>query len=523
MARVLMAVDPADLAAMGDGERRVWSSRPNRLQRNLGSGGNAALAKFLAESKVWQSYKPQSLEVDALGSFGIAGHWATGPIQPTRVLLIANAWTTHGFFNFEIKLLDDAGREVTGTSAAISIGTAPGKEDQPPAATPGEPTLTYSKTTLALRGLKTRNAQETPADIRQALLNAESGDPYHQAGREIAQMIAGDRPFVAVFNDLMIPGYDMISPNVGISRLKWLLSRSDQINLAEGDGWVVLTPTNPVAGKALTLDRAKFSDMLRDIDRQGGPGLNHLVTLSRSPSCNSPALWPWMRALFPETATQQNLGIWEIIRLYDALQPSLSPAEDQTHLVGRLDEAVRRKLAHMIYYTIEGALTLTIQVYDEDGFEPEDIIAMTGEPTELWSNGIPADLRINVTRKLGQVLAGIGSDFDPFEPSELGAQLAMRERPDVFPWMSEMPLPAQFRVLNRELVTIQLALKPDSFLATYSLSGLTKTDKRSYSVGTLPPEIFKIVEAARVESRKTYSGIGIPPKGGGNIPPINPP
>ena len=148
---------------------------------------------------------------------------------------------------------------------------------------------------------------------------------------------------------------------------------------------------------------------------------------------------------------------------------------------------------------------------------------MTGEPTEVWPNGVPADLRLSLTRQLGQVLAGIGSDLDPFEPSELGAQLAMRERPDVFPWMSEMPLPAQYHVLNRELITLRLALQPETWLATYTISKLTKTDTRTYSVGTLPPEIFKLVEDARVESRKTYSGIGIPPKGDGNIPPLNTP
>jgi hypothetical protein len=523
MARVLMAVDPAELAAMVDGERRVWSSRPNRLQRSLGPGGNTALAKFLAESRVWQAHKPQSLEVDALGSFGIAGHWATGPIQPTRILLIANAWTTHGFFNFELKLLDDAGREVTGTSAAISIGTSPRKEDKAPATTQGEPTLTYSKSTLVLRALKSRSAQETPADIRPALLNIENGDPYHQAGREIVQLIAGDRPFIAVFNDLMIPAYDMITPNSTAGTVKWMLGRTGQTAVTESDGWLVAAPTNPVSGKAMTLDRAKFAEMLREMDRQGGPGLNHLVALSRTAACHSPALLPWMRALFPETATQQNLSNWEVVRLYDALLPSLSPAEEQTHVVGRLPESARGRLAHMMFYTIDGTMTLGLQAQTEEGVDPTQDVIMTGEPTEVWPNGVPADLRLSLVRKSGQVLAGIGSDLDPFEPSELGAQLAMRERPDIFPWMSEMPLPAQFHVLNRELVTIQFALKPDSWLATYNLSKLTKTDTRSYSVGTLPPEIFKIVEAARVESRKTYSGIGIPPKGGGNIPPLKTP
>lgn len=523
MARALMAIDPADLATMGDGERRIWSSRPNRLQKGLGPGANAALAKFLAESRVWQAHKPQSLEVDALESFGIAGHWATGPIQPTRVLIVANSWTTMGFFNLELKLLDDAGREVTGTSAAISVASAPSKEDKAPATNSGGPTLAFSKTTLTLRALKSRSVQEVPADVRKLLISVENGDPYHQAGREIVQFLAGDRPFVAVMNDLMLPSFDMISPTTTSGTVKSLLERAGQAALSEDDGWLVLRPTYPVSGKALTLDRSTFGEMLREMERQSGPSLDHLLKLSRTDECFSPALTPWLRALFPDTATYQSLSNWNVLRLYDALRPSLSEAEEQTFVVGRLDEAVRRRLSHMIYYTLDGSLSLAIQAQTEEGIDPNDAMAMTAEPTEVWPNGIPGELRLLLTRKMGRALAGVGSDLDPMDPDELGAQLAMRERPDVFPWVSEVPLPGQYHVLNRELIKMHLALQPETWLANYSIARLTKTDTRTYTIGTLPPELFKLVEDARVTSRKTFSGIGIPPRGGGNIPPLKSP
>lgn len=518
LARALLSLDPAELANMADGERKVWSSRPNRLQRPLGPGVQNALAQFVEESRIWQSNKPEGLEIDALGSFGIAAHWATGPVKPTRLLLIASTWTTQGFVNIELKLLDDAGQEVTGTSTSFNIHSLPGKEDALPPAEGDEAQFELSKLSMVLRGLKTRTATEAPAEVRKALLNPEGGDAYLQAGIEAAAALAGTKPFVAVFTDTMVPALDTIPAQATASTVRSLLERSGQVRIVDSEDGLTLAPAQPVSGRALTLSRATFGTMLRQMEQRGGPSLDHLRELSRSSQCLSPILSSWLRALHPESTSAQGLGNWDLVRLYDALVPSLGPEPEQSFEVGRMNEAVRGNLGRLVYYSVFANIAVGLDAQTEEGADPA-ATNPTSEPTEVWPNGIPGDLVLSVNRAQGKVLAGIGADHEPMDAQELGAQLAMRERPDVFPWMSEMPLAAKFAVLEREQVSIMLAMKPGQWLAQFTLADLRRTDGSTYAMGGLPGELQKAIDAARGEARKLYGTIAIPGRGG-NIPPL---
>ncbi len=521
MARVLLSIDPAELAGMIDGERRIWSSRPNRLQRPMGPAGGQAIAQFVEESKVWQANRPPNVDEDGLSMMGMHPNWGGVTGTPAKVILIANSWSAQGFINLELKLLDDKGRELITTGTAFSAGMRlPSKEDKAPTPLAGEPKIEWSKESLVVRDLKSRSAAELPAEYRKLYLTPEDGDPFHRAAVEVSRVLAGERPFVAVLTDLMTPAFDAISSNSSASTARWILDRTGQVNLADQDGWLVMTPRNPVAGRALTLDRAKFGAMVREMEQRGGPSLDHMLVLSRSMKCHSPVLSPWLRALFPETASHSTLASWDVLRLYDALRPSLGASDSESMIVGRLSEAVRNRVSYLVYSSVYGQI-LSFSTSAEPVEVPLDEMGLTTEPTEVWPNGLPADLRLDVARDKGVVLAGIGSDLEPMEPQELGSQLAMRERPDVFPWVTEMPFPAKFAVLSRTKVTLSLGQKPNEWLSMFQLSDLTRTDRRTYTVGVLPPEIFKKVEDARVESRKAYTGIG--QTGGGNIPPLKSP
>lgn len=523
MARMLMSIDPADLASMVEGERRIWSSRPTRLQRPMGPGAAQALNQFLDESKVWLANRPTTVDDDGLSMMGMHANWGGTSTPPAKALLIANSWSTHGFINLELKLLDDKGRELMSSGTAFAAGVdLPSKEDKTPAPLQGEARIEWSKDTLVVRGLKSRISQEMPTDFRKMFLNPIDSDPYHLAAVELARVLAGERPFVLALNDLMISSFDSIPANSAASSARWLLGRTGQVEIADQDGWFVMTPRNPVAGKAYSLNRLTFGAMLAEMEQRGGPSLDHLLVLSRSMACHSPVLMPWVRALFPETASVSTMGSWDVLRFYDALRPSLGAAETESLIVGRLAEGPRNRLAHLVYFSVFGQImSFTSMQTTPDAMMDEN--GTTNEPTEVWPAGLPGELQLNVERQKGVVLAGIGSDLDPMDPQELGAQLAMRERPDVFPWVTEFPFPAKFAVLNRLSVNLSLALNPDEWLSMFQLSDLTRTDSRSYTVGTLPPDIFKKVEEARAEARKAHSGIGTASGTGGNIPPLKTP
>lgn len=521
LARALLAIDPAEIATMVDGERKVWSSRPNRLQRPFTSALGRALELFIEESGVWQANKPAGLEVDALGSFGIAAHWATASQKPTRVLLIVSAWSSLGFVSAEIKLLDDKANEITGTSTSFNLGALPGKEEIEGLLTDDERKFELSKPSLIIRALKSRSATEMPADIRKRLLNPQQGDPYLHVGAEIAQALAGDKPFVAVFTDSMLPAFETIPAQTNVSSILSLLKRSDSVQVSDSDGWVVMTPVFAVQSRNVTLDRERFGAMLLEMEKRGGPSLAHLRELSKSDACLSPALFPWLRTLYPDTTSGQGLGNWDLIRLYDALLPSLSAQPEQTLAVGRAPETVRKHLGRMVYYSVFSQVAGGLLSQSEE-VPAETITTPTSEPTEVWPDGIPGDVLLNIVRANGRVLAGIGSEQEAMEPAEFGAQLAMRERPDVFPWITEMPLPAKFAVLDRDQVLIRLGVKEGEWLAQYSLADLRRTDGLTYVNGGFAPDLQRLIDTARAEARKLYGTIASPGRGG-NIPPLNNP
>jgi len=521
LARALLAIDPAEIATMTDGERKVWSSRPNRLQRPFTSALGRALDLFIEESGVWQANKPSGLEVDALGSFGIAAHWATASQKPTRVLLIVSAWSSLGFVSAEIKLLDDKSQEITGTSTSFNLDALPGKEEIEGLLNEDDKKFELSKPSLIVRALRSRSMAEMPADIRKWLLNPQQGDPYLHAGLEVAQALAGDGPLVAVFTDSMLPALDTIPAQTNLSSIQSLLKRSESVRLVQADGWLMMTPAFAVQGSAVTLDRERFGVMLQDMEKRGGPSLAHLRELSKSDSCLSPALFPWLRTLYPDTTSGQGLGNWDLIRLYDALMPSLSSQPEQTLMVGRTPESVRKHLGRMVYYSVFSQLAGGLVSQTEE-VPVETVTTPTSEPTEVWPDGIPADVLLNLVRANGRVLAGIGSEQEPMEPQEFGAQLAMRERPDVFPWITEMPLPAKFAVLDREQVLLRLGFKQGEWLAQYSLADLRRTDGLTYANGGFSPDLQRLIDAARADARKLYGTIAAPGRGG-NIPPLNNP
>lgn len=529
MARIMAALDPAELAAMPGDTKYVYSNQPTRMQRPLGAAVTRALAAFVTEYAVWQKVADRYKPLDADNQF--VDFSTFGPLKgrPAKLDLFVTKWGQGLSVSLDAKVVDQQGNVLTATSASVdAAATLPGKEDAPPALAQEQP-IKLSRAALEIMSIRTGNVRTEQSglsqEVREKLLNPEQSDPLSFGVGELLQGIADQRSknLVALLPDMAFDSY-LGSGSVTPTQAEQILGSGEGLQFTYSDKWISATPRWPAFCRLGAVSRAGLGQLVRDLEK---PGLGSLEPLSKfavqTPGTGMPNVaTAYVSLLQPAVASTLDQSQWDLFRLYGGLtaaQKALIGKQGRIPVSG-LQTSARKALERMLFFNPAGvpvAMEINVPVNGEDiGQNFESIFS---EPTEAMPNGLTNDLVLALDTNDAMVATAL--DGGTFTAEDLGTQLAMRERPELFPFVTEAPMPAKFMISQRRMIYVALN-RQETLLANFMLSDLRRTDNRLYAVADFPESFKSEVDKTKKEARESFKNTPILQSGNGSgstIPP----
>ena len=533
LAQLLSDLDINEIVSLPAEGRAVFSNRPTAMQRKFGPHAEQALQVF----------------ADAYGAW----HEATFPDSPQnpysppyRALLILSKWTSLGDAYVELKIVDSQNRTVANASTNLSVQIAQNTDKATPFL--DNHRIKLSTDSMMLSSLQTNDQgsiAKLPASLRQRLLDPEHNDPLSFNVSELLMGIAkaSSKPFVGAVTDSMWQSGTGVSTNQSADMVRAQLTSSREFTFRESQGWLIAEPRMPIEARQATLDRTQLRSTLSDMERNGGPSLDIITRLSRkAKSCLSENLAVnYGIMLYPEVASAFDYSSWAPYRLYDTLTPQdrATAAKGTTTTFGRVGATTQRAIVSMVLFSVTSS-PLNLFTSATPGQE-DDLNTIQSEPTEAFAGGIPASVRVTFKRDDSTVLVSPGNVGATMTPEELGTQLAMHERPDLFQWVTESPLPGRYATAQNTTFRLSLFLPPHEGIppqvdgslpdmtntpfAEFAMTDIHRTGSQSFTLANIPDAILKLVEAARKEARESFKSMQNEQgrtNEGGTIPPSQP-
>ena len=382
MLRLLAAMPPAELAALGAGTRTVYSSAPTRAQKPLPGQANRAIGDFLREYEIWlQANPPKAASEPATGVPMIMFDGGLKPMQGGlgKVLLVVSRTQFGNNLQCELRVADAAGDIVTSQFRALNDTSVPlagpGRAATPEAAatpTPpaGEKPLEISAPArehaaflaqspsrgngifIASAGPSPRGGGAAIRVTNELVLGAPAGggggpakplpvnsawadklvhpdrsDPLSFAVSELYLALARDhgKNLVASLTDsLLIPLGTRAQQPIAPSQLLQIARNELSQNVEEDQSWMTVMPKFPAYERSIRIDREQLANLLTSIQKEGRMSLDALsrYALSRNLPAPNPALdGRYLNALFPNAFGEFNqaVGNWRMHQLYATL------------------------------------------------------------------------------------------------------------------------------------------------------------------------------------------------------------
>lgn len=530
IARILQVFDPRELAILPADTRFVYSSKPTSMQRPLPNAASRALTAFATEYDVWQSLVERYRPVDSESTYVDFGSFGAMKSRPAKVLLIVSKWGEGMGVSCELKVVDEVGNVLTTASSSIdAAGDNPGKEEQaaPP---PGEKPIQLSpdgRQIEAIRGGAMRGVETAPisADLRNKLLRPEQFEPLSFNVSDILLGIgdASGKNFVAVVPDSAFDafwGAGSITPTAA----REAVTGMELLKFEGDDKWLVAAPGWPSSARARRVSRGLLGQLMRDLEK---PGASSLDALSKFALRAGGAAMPTLAASYlgtvqPQVAANNDYSSYELLKVYASLSPTqrASMRDRGQVAVGSLDGAGQNALARMIFYGLGTPQLMGMEAPAQtEGDVVQNFESIRTEPTEALPGGLPPQAILNFEFSSQNVAFATGGIA--FTAEDLGTQLAMRERPEIFPFVTESPLPAKYSISARTTVNITLMISQQA-AGSYMLNDFRTGDGKLYGLGELPPAFRAQMDKARQESREAFKNIpqqSIGSGSGSNIPP----
>lgn len=531
MARVLKALNPGELASLPAFSRTVFSTAPNRMQRPLPPEVSRHLAAFAQEYGIWQAVVDRFRPTDEDNVFVDFG--SSGPLKYpiAKLFLVASKWSDAPAVSLELKVVDQKGRIVA--SSVAGLEAAPPPVDAPEPTLDGDP-IPFSKATLEIAAMRTGLFRDpgmgmTSDDLRAKLLNPETHDPLSFGVSEALLGLAKveKKNLIACVPD---SAFDLTftSPTMRASQVRHTLDFGETLTLADDSNWLVARPGWPHRSRLNRTSRSQLGQLLRELDRSSGGCLGPLSKFASATPGNGPSsiVVNYLSMSEPSIATMLDPSSWELLRLYATLSPQQRQAQERIKLrVAELDRKARAALHRMLFFSPNsvpmGAFETAAQFEESGGeaIEPDSAEMIGSEPTEAMPNGVPENATFFIDGVVAQVALTPGGTS--YTAEDLGMQLAMRERPELFPYVTSAPMPAKYHLVNRTSLLMTLGFNLEA-VASFMLNDHSRSQARWVPLAELPQAFREAVDKAKREARESFrnmSGQGVGGGGGSNIPP----
>ncbi|MEQ1821798.1 MAG: hypothetical protein ABL949_04775 [Fimbriimonadaceae bacterium] len=470
--RIVTSFDPNVLAGLPLNQRVVFAMTPTKMQRSLPSSAQAAARDFARNqaqvNQAWNQLPKEDREQAA--AIYMSGN-SEG--TPTEVLVTATRYQDDNI-GVDLTVLDEKGRVITQTSIGIGSGgdfqekIAEGdvkSTKEAPKEKPDDSLIKIedeSKTVLALLRPDTAGIVpwlKCPKALQEKLQKPEEIDPLSFATSDLilGYAQAKGKPFLAVIPDRgMLLGSYMGSATV--STVQEALKQYGILDLSEKDDWltgVSPTFTDDQAGAA---NRPALGALIRTIAKANFANLDMLANYARNSSVNQPydgiyylmiqnLFGPWLTGLNPSDLTG--------LRFYGSLSANVRENLKKGMAFSAIGGEAQQNLALYIYRQgqVSGA------IFDEPSAAQAEVDVATAsfelhtDPTEVLPLGIPANTLIKLSALTDDVVIPQGGASTPLAAGDLASQVAMEERPDLFPWANENRLPSKFKMSKRQNYT----------------------------------------------------------------------
>ncbi|MGV3614477.1 MAG: hypothetical protein ACO1SV_03995 [Fimbriimonas sp.] len=436
--RALAAIGGPALATLQSQERRVYSTRPNRMQRPLPFDPAPLIDLFLKEQAPLSAALRKRLDAEELRTYNGAAQGGEAT-RPARILFIVSPEDFQSGISVRLLFVDDQGEVSRESQASIPAEGGDRLLPQPEAPKTQEAPIPFDPLSQAfIRTVKalSKNQAAAPDEVLlKALENPERNDPASFVIPDALRALAGRDQVVAQVEDIGFLSAPMLADEelrITPSRFRGWFARGH--DLQQAGGWLVATPKRPWDAREVRIDRAHLGRFFRTARAQGGATLDQLAAyaLGAPRRYQETVSFVYSFLLQPQVNDSISMDNVEFLRIYGALDPRQrrrleGAAEPFT--MAELPPAARAELAHLAFR--EGA---PLQFHSSGERPDPSKRPLEWEPTEGMPDGLPPTATLGGTLTtqdavIGQVAAGASGaqEYRPLRAWDLAWNFATNE------------------------------------------------------------------------------------------------
>ncbi len=542
MSRMIMTLDPVQLAELPDNYRVVFSTQPTKMQRALPEKTLAFLNDLIKEQNIWADALNQAIPETNNNQFYSTSMYQRGrmdkPVGKVLLALTKNVTTGSGV-TCEIKIADKTGKVMFENNDSLADPTSTDRTEMPTGDAKDDEPLELDENAKALKemflqAMRTNGRGFTMPDrLKKLFLNPAENEPLSLFAGPALLQVAAKRG-----KNLIAAVPDMGTFMVAFSFEKNLTSRSllnsfQMMNLLfdESGPTMRIRPQSLLGLRTSRADRTALTKYLKQVVADGRVTIDSSAEYAQtSPGQNIDQFG----TMLPQILLADGEGgpyeysDGRLLKFYGSLSSNQKSAfkTGQPLLLRNLSQAQIDMLTSTVYGSYPN---LTVTAPPEAGRTPNfdwDAIYNTlmREPTESMPNGFPSSTTITCAdsaRPVVMMTGGEGGGDMPyistqFDEDSLAQYLLGMERPDVMPWYTKYPKPDEAKFDMKTQRSILFDFKFTDALSyqgglTESTSLLTK--KVAYK--DLPEDFRKKVAVKLEQLRKAYKDVKPGEIGGG--------
>jgi hypothetical protein len=450
IARCIKEIGLTRIVSLETGERVVYSTNPNRVQKALGRPTKAAVAAFFAEEEVWRQAKrehgiakkegDEEDQDDWAMRFGDhcflrreGAHrpdWLPKPGSPDRVVIaVTGGW--YGGYSIDLKILDAQGGGIVGFESDELIRTSEGGSSPETGKQDRSAPVSLSKLTRQLTreygATRERVLLPNPPAIdrgfAESLANPMEHEPldlwpadgYRSAAKSKGLSLA------AYLSDQSFDGIPNLNRESPLTVNQFLAEQGETAEAALSDGWLTVRSKRPIEDRKNRIDRKALTVFLKSILATGKISLDAEATMAasiREGAYQSIVSVPeWVLARGKHSGSGGNI---ELFRLYgcltDAQRKRLHEGGQVSY--GELNGKQRPFAIRAVYGPHSN-------MYGGGTRPPQGVADPGYEPTELSPDGLDPTSGIRARRTAEQWVylidpskTGIARHFDMVLPPD---------------------------------------------------------------------------------------------------------
>lgn len=562
-AQVLGHLDPEALAALGDNDRVVFSTRPTRAQRPFVGDVSAVINRIIQKHNAELASgvgAPDSDDDDEVTSlppaFKSLMAQRNKPIGAVfKAIAVASKMGMgmgNGMMQIELRLYDADGKVVYTTQIGLNgsmLGAEAEAESKPETPLPAGPQtpIEISSTTKAFadafKGMEggPRNFKLT-SEVRYLVYHPDKIDPLSLFTTDalLATAKKHELPLVASVPDNAISMMSMFGgskKNATVEGFEKELASDGAMQASVAEGWLLIRPSKPASARERRVDRAALTALMKAVDEKGAPNLDDLAAFSLHappPIMTDEGLTTMYMAIFVPGSMLTGMmkpSNWDMLRFYGSLPPQMKSGFSNGGRInlGALNGYQQGLLRQMVYGASPSLEPADSKPAEDDGglFGFMSSVLNMGlgggdyrnEPTEALPDGIPGNGFMEVVpttepvatpvAKEGESVIGIFGvlDADTLAMLKVFKDQTNGELAGAFPSYD------QLRIGRRTVYKFTFRFTPQLLMRQSLNDDQLPKDGAVVSMANLPPDFQKLV-AAKLEKLKK-SPFGAISSGGG--------